>query len=31
MNTTMTRVNGVYEKTVSLTMVMIANNDLYFL
>ncbi|MFC4687287.1 reprolysin-like metallopeptidase [Epilithonimonas pallida] len=28
MNTTMTRVNGVYEKTVSLTMVMIANNDL---
>lgn len=28
MNTTMTRVNGVYEKTVSLTMVMIPNNDL---
>ncbi len=28
MNTTMTRVNGVYEKTVSLTMVLIANNDL---
>ena len=27
MNTTMTRVNGVYEKTVSLTMTMIANND----
>lgn len=28
MNTTMTRVNGVYEKTISLTMTMIANNDL---
>ena len=28
MNTTMTRVNGVYEKTVSLTLVMIPNNDL---
>ncbi|MNK45752.1 Ser-Thr-rich glycosyl-phosphatidyl-inositol-anchored membrane family protein [compost metagenome] len=28
MNASMTRVNGVYEKTVSLTMVMIANNDL---
>lgn len=28
MATTMTRVNGVYEKTASLTMVMIANNDL---
>lgn len=28
MNTTMTRVNGIYEKTVSLTMVMIPNNDL---
>ncbi|GGG52434.1 zinc-dependent metalloprotease [Epilithonimonas arachidiradicis] len=27
MNTTMTRVNGVYEKTLSLTMTMIANND----
>ncbi|MPT32715.1 MAG: T9SS type A sorting domain-containing protein [Chryseobacterium sp.] len=27
MNTTMTRVNGVYEKTISLTMTMIANND----
>lgn len=27
MNTTMTRVNGIYEKTVSLTMTMIANND----
>ncbi|PZU80677.1 MAG: hypothetical protein DI529_16455 [Chryseobacterium sp.] len=26
-NTTMTRVNGVYEKTISLTMTMIANND----
>lgn len=28
MATTMTRVNGVYEKTVSATMVMIANNNL---
>ncbi len=28
MNTTMTRVNGIYEKTISLTMTMIANNDL---
>ncbi len=28
MNTTMTRVNGVYEKTASLTMIMIPNNDL---
>ncbi|UFK98207.1 zinc-dependent metalloprotease [Kaistella faecalis] len=28
MNTTMTRVNGVYEKTISLTMTMIPNNDL---
>lgn len=27
MNTTMTRVNGVYEKTLSLTMVIIPNND----
>ncbi len=27
MNTTMTRVNGVYEKTISLTMTMIPNND----
>ncbi|KFC22009.1 zinc-dependent metalloprotease [Epilithonimonas lactis] len=27
MNATMTRVNGVYEKTVSLTMVMVPNND----
>jgi len=27
MNTTMTRVNGIYEKTISLTMTMIANND----
>ncbi|SHJ96106.1 zinc-dependent metalloprotease [Epilithonimonas mollis] len=28
MNTSMTRVNGIYEKTISLTMTMIANNDL---
>ncbi|MCG2791964.1 MAG: M12 family metallo-peptidase [Weeksellaceae bacterium] len=28
MNTSMTRVNGVYEKTVSLTMIMVPNNDL---
>jgi hypothetical protein len=28
MATTMTRVNGVYEKTISSTMVMIANNNL---
>ncbi len=27
MNASMTRVNGVYEKTVSLTMVMVPNND----
>ncbi len=27
MNTTMTRVNGVYETTVSLTMVLVPNND----
>jgi len=27
MATTMTRVDGVYEKTASLTMVMVANND----
>lgn len=27
MNTSMTRVNGIYEKTISLTMTMIANND----
>ncbi len=27
MNTTMTRVNGIYEKTISLTMTMIPNND----
>jgi hypothetical protein len=28
MATTMTRVNGVYEKTISTTMIMIANNNL---
>jgi len=28
MATTMTRVNGVYEKTISATMVMVANNNL---
>lgn len=28
MAVTMTRVNGVYEKTISVTMVMVANNDL---
>jgi hypothetical protein len=28
MATTMTRVNGIYEKTISTTMVMIANNNL---
>ncbi|MCS3871344.1 hypothetical protein J3D55_004260 [Chryseobacterium ginsenosidimutans] len=28
MATTMTRVNGVYEKTISTTMVMVANNNL---
>ncbi|MFY1046925.1 reprolysin-like metallopeptidase [Chryseobacterium sp. GP-SGM7] len=28
MATTMTRVNGVYEKTISATMVMVANNSL---
>jgi hypothetical protein len=28
MATTMTRVNGIYEKTISSTMVMIANNNL---
>lgn len=27
MNASMTRVNGVYEKTVSLTMVLVPNND----
>lgn len=27
MNASMTRVNGIYEKTVSLTMVMVPNND----
>jgi len=27
MTTTMTRVNGVYEKDVALTMVLVANND----
>ena len=28
MNTTMTRVNGVYEKELSITLQMVANNDL---
>lgn len=28
MAVSMTRVNGVYEKTISITMVMVANNDL---
>ena len=28
MNATMTRVNGVYEKTISVTMTMVPNNDL---
>ncbi|MFP3597975.1 reprolysin-like metallopeptidase [Chryseobacterium sp. SIMBA_029] len=28
MATTMTRVNGIYEKTISVTMVMVANNNL---
>ena len=28
MNTSMTRVNGVYERDVAITMVLVANNDL---